>query len=570
MRSLRSRLVIGSALIAVLPIALVTLVLSQRLQSQVRAQATQRLNDALGGLESELDRDGRRMDVQLGQLAGDPALKRLYLLRPSGSRDLSEVLAGRRALLGLDFLEIADTHGVVVADAAADGISDVRPDSASARASAGGTPGHAVLAMSVNGAPAFALASARQIPYENDWVGSVRGGLWLDAGFLARLKRTGGVDLVLVDRTGRALVSTLPDAGGRSFTLGRSITRVDGPGGRYLARGLALGASAGTAGILGLVSTAASDHAIRTLQISAALLGLLALALAILLGGVWSSQVSRPVERLAAFSQRVAQGEWDEPLELRSVRELETLVAALDRMRADLRSYRTRLVASERQAAWSQMARNVAHEVKNPLTPIAVAVADLKRSFEQKRADFPEILERAVHTVTEEVDTLKRMLQEFTDFARLPAPVKTRCSAADVMNDLEGLYSHDVAAGRLAFARPAAPVTFQADAGLLRRALVNLIKNGLEAVNGNGRVMVSAAADPADVEFAVRDDGPGLSPGQREQLFVPGFTTKPDGSGLGLTLVERVVTDHGGTVTVESEPGRGTRFRLRIPRGPGD
>src|SRR5262249_45187252 len=126
-------------------------------------------------------------------------------------------------------------------------------------------------------------------------------------------------------------------------------------------------------GITALVTTTAADRTVAALQWTSVLLGLLGLFVAILLGTVWSSQVTRPVERLAAFSQRVAGGEGDEPLALRSVRELETLVAALDRMRADLRGYRERLVISERQAAWSQMARAVAHEVKNPLTPIAVS-----------------------------------------------------------------------------------------------------------------------------------------------------------------------------------------------------
>src|SRR5207244_4606665 len=115
-------------------------------------------------------------------------------------------------------------------------------------------------------------------------------------------------------------------------------------------------------------------------------------------------------------------GEWEEPLTLHSVHELQTLVEALDRMRRDLQSYREKLVISERQAAWSQMARKVAHEIKNPLTPIAISVADLKRSFEQKRPEFPEILAQAVKTIADEVETLKHLLQEFSDFARMPAP----------------------------------------------------------------------------------------------------------------------------------------------------
>ena len=563
MRSLRSRLILGSALVSLVPLAVAMVLLSQHIQRTVRAEAAERLHAALGTIATELQADGQRDATRLEILARDPALKRLYLVRPIVRRDLADYLGEKRFLLGLDFLNVADSSGALVADAGVDSVGPARAEADTLHAGAGARPGYDIRGFA--GLPALARAASAPIRYQGEIVGALRGGVVLDRALLARLARTGGIELALRDRDGRIVASTLePGPGAPAPGAGRDARS-------YLSQDVALGpAGVPAPALIGMASTAAADRTIATLRLTSVLLGLLGLGIAMALGVLWSLQVSRPVEQLARFSERIAQGSWDEPLELRSVRELETLVAALDRMRADLRSYRTRLVASERQAAWSQMARNVAHEVKNPLTPIAVAVADLKRSFEQKRADFPEILERAVHTVTEEVDTLKRMLQEFTDFARLPAPVKTRCSAADVMNDLEGLYSHDVAAGRLAFARPAAPVTFQADAGLLRRALVNLIKNGLEAVNGNGRVMVSAAADPADVEFAVRDDGPGLSPGQREQLFVPGFTTKPDGSGLGLTLVERVVTDHGGTVTVESEPGRGTRFRLRIPRGPGD
>src|SRR5206468_7617710 len=174
--------------------------------------------------------------------------------------------------------------------------------------------------------------------------------------------------------------------------------------------------------ITGLVPTAAADRTIAALQLTSLLLGLLGLAVAIGLGALWSSQVSRPVEQLAAVSQRIARGEWDEPIRIRSVRELQTLIAAFERMRADLGDYRERLLTSERQAAWGQMARTMAHEIKNPLTPIAISIADLRRSFEQKREDFPAILEQASRTIGDEIETLKHLLQEFSDFGRLPAP----------------------------------------------------------------------------------------------------------------------------------------------------
>src|SRR3989442_3967795 len=160
-------------------------------------------------------------------------------------------------------------------------------------------------------------------------------------------------------------------------------------------------------------------------------------------------------------------------------------------MRRDLQTYRDKLVISERQAAWSQMARKVAHEIKNPLTPIAISVADLKRSFEQKRPEFPEILAQAVKTIADEVETLKHLLQEFSDFARFPAPRLAPCRLSELVADLETLYGRDIADGRLMLARPEREIVFSADAGQIRQALVNLIKNGLEPVNGGGPVLGS-------------------------------------------------------------------------------
>jgi signal transduction histidine kinase len=536
--SLRSRLILGSAVVAVVPLAVAMVLLSQRIQATVRSQAADRLGATLGMLQLQLRSDGSRAAEKLQILAKDPQLKRLYLVQPAGARALSEFLAEKRFLLGLDFLQIADTSGTVIADGAASASS-----------------------------PALALAASAPIRYQNDTVGVVRGGVALDAAFLARLKQTSGVDLALRDEAGRLVAATLGAAAEPVLPARGDAALVRVEGRSYWSRSFALEAGPGLhASITGLVSTAAADQTIAALQLTSALLGLLGLGIAVALGVLWSLQVSRPVEQLAAFSQRIAQGHWDEPLTLHSVRELETLVSALDRMRRDLAAYREKLVASERHAAWSQMARLVAHEIKNPLTPIAVSVADLKRSFELQRGDFPEILGQAARTITEEVESLKRILQEFADFARLPAPRFAPCRLSELWSDLRTLYRADITDGRLAFSGPEEDAVLSADLGQLRQALVNLIKNGLEAVDTGGHVEVSARVEDAALELAVADTGPALSAEQRANLFVPYFTTKPHGSGLGLTIVERIVSDHHGIVAVESNAGGGTTFRMRFPR----
>jgi nitrogen fixation/metabolism regulation signal transduction histidine kinase len=239
-------------------------------------------------------------------------------------------------------------------------------------------------------------------------------------------------------------------------------------------------------------------------------------------------------------------------------------------MRRDLGDYRERLVSSERQAAWGQMARMVAHEIKNPLTPIAVSVADLKRSFERDRADFPAILDQAVKTIGAEVDALKRILQEVSDFGRLPAPTLAPCRVAELMADLASLYGREIGALRLELAPVEGDIPFTADRGQVRQALVNLIQNGLDATEAGGRVVVSSRVEGGALEISVSDDGPGMSAERKAGLFVPGLTTKAHGSGLGLVIVQRIVNEHGGSVAAETEPGQGTTFRVRLPlAGPG-
>jgi nitrogen fixation/metabolism regulation signal transduction histidine kinase len=304
------------------------------------------------------------------------------------------------------------------------------------------------------------------------------------------------------------------------------------------------------------------------MQGTAILLAWLAVVVAVVLGVTWSAQVSRPVERLAQVAARVARGDGDEPLVVDRVRELETLVQAFERMRAELRDSRARLIVSERHAAWGMMARVVAHEVANPLTPIAVAVADLKRSYERNRADFPTILDQAASTVGEEIRSLRRLLQEFSDFGRLPAPRLAPCSVPELMADVRTLYGHEIASGRLVVAPSNPGLSVVADRALLREALVNLIHNGFEAVGDAGQVAVTVAPDPSGLRLMVADDGPGLDAEARARLFTPDFTTKQRGRGLGLVIVERIVTDHGGTIAVDSEPGHGTTFRIVLPREP--
>jgi nitrogen fixation/metabolism regulation signal transduction histidine kinase len=374
-----------------------------------------------------------------------------------------------------------------------------------------------------------------------------------------------GLELMLSAPSGDSLLAS-STPGVTLGSLGHPTGRVSARARSYFVRSASLQVgSPPFPRLIALASAEQADRAVATLWVTAGTLGIVGVLLAIILGAIWSAQVARPVERLAAFSERVARGEWDEPLALKSVQELESLVGALDRMREDLRAYRDRLRVSERQAAWGQMARKVAHEIKNPLTPIAISMEDLKRSFEQGRPDFPEILAQATRTVAEEVESMKRMLQELSEFGRFPSPRFESCAWDRIASNLDALYRREVSERRLCIARPTPDPPLRADPGQIQQALVNLIQNGFDAAGADGHVKISVAADNAHVEIGVADDGPGLTSEQRQNLFVPGFTTKERGSGLGLTIVERIVNEHGGSIDVQSKPGAGATITIRLP-----
>ena len=537
MRSLRARIIVGIAFVAIVPLALALVLLSARVERMVREDSGKRLETGVRALQAEMRERRHRTEAKLGILSRDPLLRRLYLVRAGGARELGDYLAERRILLDLDYLEV-------------DGLDSLPA------ATATGAPADSTYALKLD------LASP--ITYDNRIVGSLRGGILLDRDFLIRLQQRRGLDLALFDPAGRPAASTLADS--LVHALPTEFTRASI--GRETYWGVSAPLELGTGQpvtLTALTPTGPADQTITALRFTAAVLALGGILVAILLGVLWSRQVSRPVERLAAHSRRLARGEWEEPISLHSVRELETLGKALDRMRQDLIAYREKLVVSERHAAWGLMARKVAHEVKNPLTPIAISVSDLKRSYELQRPDFPAVLDQAVRTISAEVDSLKRLLQEFSDFARFPAPTLESVSLGDVLGDVRALYGHEIEEGRLAVGTLAQPIALRADPGQLRQALVNLVKNGLEAVDGAGQVSVEARPAGQALEITVTDTGPGLTAEQRAGLFTPGFTTKTHGSGLGLTIVDRIVSEHGGTIAVASHD-RGTTFTIRLPR----
>ncbi len=302
-------------------------------------------------------------------------------------------------------------------------------------------------------------------------------------------------------------------------------------------------------------------------------LAALGLLLSVGVGFVLARRVTLPVEALTDAARRIAAGELDVRVEERATGELKALVQTFNKMTVDLKATTDKLVASERIAAWQEVARRVAHEIKNPLTPIRMSLETLVAASEKDNPRFKALFKESAVAVLEEVDRLKRIVDEFSQFARLPRPALAQVDLAELCRQVLALYApHALGEG-------AAQLTYashlddgalvSADRDQLTQVLVNLIKNAEEAMTATGKggaVTVTVRTQPATATIEVRDEGPGIPPDLRARLFEPYVTTKPAGTGLGLAIAARILQEHDGKLEVADEAGPGACFVLTLPR----
>jgi two-component system nitrogen regulation sensor histidine kinase NtrY len=226
----------------------------------------------------------------------------------------------------------------------------------------------------------------------------------------------------------------------------------------------------------------------------------------------------------------------------------------------------TELLKAQRLAAWREVAQRIAHEIKNPLTPIQLSAQRLRRRLARHPEDEPLVRE-CTETIIQEVDGLRRLVDEFSRFARIPAPAPRPTDLRAVVEAVAALYRESHPELRLTTRAPAALPPVEVDPDHIRRALLNLVDNAVAAVGGCGEVEVALRVLPESgrLELTVSDTGPGIPPEDRERLFLPYFSTKTNGMGLGLAIVHEIVTEHGGVVRVEDNAPRGSRFVVELP-----
>ena len=320
-------------------------------------------------------------------------------------------------------------------------------------------------------------------------------------------------------------------------------------------------------------------------------------------GTLLARDVTRRMSRLSAAINLVAKGDLSIRVPETGSDELTELGRTFNRMLGEMEASRARIEFLQRIGAWQEMAQRLAHEIKNPLTPIQLAVQECHRKYKGDDARFRTLLDTTLEIVEEEVGTLRRLVGDFSNFARLPhaelvhADLREflrECSeqlghlelasetATDGTLETEQLATPDV---EVSWVVPTMALPASIDRQMLRRVLINLVRNAVQAVRGDrggatrentnaealagkprGHVRVSARADGDGTTLVVEDDGPGISVDKRSRVFDPYFTTKADGTGLGLAIVKKIVVEHGGVVEVlASELLGGAAFTVHLP-----
>jgi signal transduction histidine kinase len=308
----------------------------------------------------------------------------------------------------------------------------------------------------------------------------------------------------------------------------------------------------------------------QRIQWIAASVGAGALLVALLLIWWFSARITQPVEELAVAARDVASGRWDARIDVRTYDEVGQLATAFNDMTRTLSVQKERLLQTERVAAWRELARKLAHELRNPLFPLQITVENLQRARKLDHEQFMEVFTESTATLKTELANLNSIVARFSDFSKMPAPRFERMDVNETIREVLRLFDAQFnevgkpAITRELFLKDGLPEV-DGDPELLHRAFQNVVLNAVDAMPAGGTLTLRTCDLDGKIRVEIADTGNGLTSEESARLFTPYYTTKPQGTGLGLAIVQSVVSDHHGTVSISSEEGRGTTIRIDLP-----
>jgi signal transduction histidine kinase len=574
----RIRLLLSFAAAVILTATLVTWVAAVRTRRALEERDDQRTAALAAQLRREFQRRGQEVADRVQGIAAAEGTLRIAIESSRADADLAPFVNHAQSLAaahGLDFLELIAHDGTIVSSAQwparfgykAAWVPDAPSDSAFLRSEE--LPEERALALLA----VRAVSAGERNLY-------IAGGQRLDKTFLASLVLPSGMRVLLY----RPSPAGLSDASGpaspeqaarlsalieRVRASGReAIETVRWPDGPETFQALPLAGR--DQDLLGVLLIGSSRRDLAALSSGIRRIGFAAAAVGVLLGAAlsfWAARrITRPVERLAKGARDVAAGDWNARVEVASRDELGQLAEAFNSMTRQLIEQRDKLVQAERVAAWRELARRLAHELKNPLFPLQITIENLQRAREQTPAEFEEVFRESCAMLLAELGNLKKIVGRFSDFAKMPAPQLEAVDVNEVVRKAVQLFDAQLRERPIASRVECGDLgPILADPELLGRALQNLILNAIDAMPRGGTLSIRTARANGTVTLELADTGEGLTPEECERLFTPYYTTKQHGTGLGLAIVQSIVSDHQGRIAVASAPGQGTTFRIELP-----
>ena len=277
-----------------------------------------------------------------------------------------------------------------------------------------------------------------------------------------------------------------------------------------------------------------------------------------------SSTITQPLTMIQHRLASISLANINEPITYEAKDEIGAIVTAYNQMVSQLAESQERLSQSQREMAWRQMARQVAHEIKNPLTPMKLSIQHLSRAWNENTPRLKTMFPKVMKTLLVQIDSMVRIANSFSEFAKMPEPVKSRVLVNEVLVEVVDLYTQSEEAIWLIDV-PQADFWAYADRDQLSRCFNNIVKNGLQAIEDNGIIHISMRILEGECRIEIKDNGAGIPPEVQKRIFEPSFSTKTSGMGLGLAIVKRIIENTGGTINFESKEGKGTTFYIEIP-----
>ena len=591
--SFRRKLLAVFALTVFFSVVAVTWIVSATTRRAFELANEQRTAALLAQFRREFNRRGEEVVRRVEAIAASEASTRMALALSRGSPDYGAYLNEAKSLAdnqGLDFLEFVDSQGTIISSAQWPAKFGYKENSLPTSQS---VPKDAFLRQEeLPEGAVLGLSAVRELSF-GDKPLYVIGGRRVDKDFLASLDLPAGMRAMFYQNIGTGFSpQLLIDSSGAAqqpVRIAPLIQQVQQQ--RQEAEAIihwssqeaddesvhAIPLSGQENQLLGILLVGNSRRPYVELRQhirSAALLaGGAGIILAILFSGWAAARVTRPVEQLAEAAREVAAGNWNAQVPVTSADELGALAESFNRMTRELLEQKERLVQTERVAAWRELARRLAHELKNPLFPLQLTVENLVRARQQNPEQFEEVFRESSSTLLAEIANLKTIISRFSEFSKMPQPQFQCVDLNDVVQNVGRLFQAQLGSPdhvpiecKLELARSMERIA--ADPELLHRAFSNLVLNAMDAMPQGGTLTLRTRQDGDRAIVEISDTGRGLTPEESERLFTPYYTSKGHGTGLGLAIVQSVVSDHGGRISVRSQPGQGTTFLIELPRNP--